>query len=353
MRLSVACKVLLATSTVLVAVPPSTTVVSGFQPSRHADVMRASQSSPSALIRTNPQGLQVPSALHAKLGQYNLDVGDLFDSEDATGKEKKKRERAEKAKAEQEAKAQQRAAKEKARAQAREARKKADQESRAQKEKARAESKSNKAKEESKKPATSTGRRRSTSNAPSTGGIDLSKPINSLIAPLAPVAAIGAGRAYLTRREKLEEERKQIILQKAREEQELARRLAEIESKKDANGVSRCFFSLAKLYTKSTALYVCIFAWWSCSQHIRECMTHVSGVDNMCIQCPSHCVSLSFATYNTFIRSHHSRLALLHLSESASLLLLPMVLSPTSPSRTSRCPRRQPLLRRYRPNLPS
>lgn len=246
MRPSVACKVLLATSAVLMAVPPSATVVSGFQPPRHADVMLGSRSSPSAPIPTNGHGLQAPSALHAKLGQYNLDVGDLFDSEDANAKEKKKRERAEKAKTEQEAKAQQRAAKDKARAEARaeakEAKKKADQESRAQKEKARAEreeakkSKS-KAKEESKNSA-NTSRRRTVNNAPSTGGIDLSKPINSLIAPLAPVAAIGAGRAYLTRREKLEEERKRIIEEKEREERELARRLAEIESKKDANKVS-------------------------------------------------------------------------------------------------------------------
>ena len=201
MRLSVACKVLLTTSAVLVAVPPSATMVSGFQPSRHADVMLGSQSSAPAVIRTNAQGLQAPSALRAKLGQYNLDVGDLFDSEDANGKEKKKRERAEKTKAEQEAKAQQRAAKDKSRAEAREAKKRADQESRAQKEKTRAEreeeSKS-KAKEESKNSA-NTSRRRSASNAPSTGGIDLSKPINSLIVPLTPVAAIGAGRAYLTR----------------------------------------------------------------------------------------------------------------------------------------------------------
>ena len=69
-------------------------MVSGFQPSGLADVMLGSQSSLSAPITTNGHSLQAPSALHAKLGQYNLDVGDLFDSEDATGKEKKKRERA-------------------------------------------------------------------------------------------------------------------------------------------------------------------------------------------------------------------------------------------------------------------
>lgn len=242
MRLSVACKVLLVTSAVLVAVPPSATVVSGFQPPRHADVMFGSQSPAPAAIRTSVQGLQAPSALHAKLG-------DLFGSEDVTGKEKKKREPAEKAKAEQEAKAQQRAAKEKARTQTSEARKKAGQQSGAQKEKAEAKSKSNKAKEESKKPA---------SNAPSTGGIDLSKPINSLIVPLAPVAAIGAGRAYLTRREKLEEERKRVIEEKERDERELARRLAEIESKKDANGVSRLEHRLADFV--SNQLYVCRMA---------------------------------------------------------------------------------------------
>ena len=262
MRLSVACKILLTTSAVLVAVPPSVTMVSGFQPSGLADVMLGSQSSLSAPITTNGHSLQAPSALHAKLGQYNLDVGDLFDSEDATGKEKKKRERAEKAKAEQEAKAQQRAAKDKARAEVKEAKKRADQESRAQKEKTRAEreeakkSKS-KAKEESKNSA-NTSRRRSASNAPSTGGIDLSKPVNSLIVPLAPVAAIGAGRAYLTRREKLEEERKRIIEEKEREERELARRLAEIESKKDANGVSILKSRLASFV--SNQLHVCRIA---------------------------------------------------------------------------------------------
>jgi hypothetical protein len=54
----------------------------------------------------------------------------------------------------------------------------------------------------------------------------------ALIAPLAPLAAIGAGRAYLTRRKELEEERRRIIEE---EERELARRLAEIENRKNTN----------------------------------------------------------------------------------------------------------------------
>lgn len=202
MRLSVAFKVLLATATVMVAVPPSATVlVSGFQLATDAP----------AVVRTGGRASsdrRVPRApvdalRMAKLGQYNLDVGDLFETEsDATAKERKKRERAEKAKAKQEGK-----------------------------------SKSKATKEESRKSTTtsSSNRRRAANNASSAGGLDLSNPISSLIAPLAPVAAIGAGRAYLTRREKLEEERRRIIEE---EERKLAQRLAEIESKKAADGVS-------------------------------------------------------------------------------------------------------------------
>jgi hypothetical protein len=114
-RLSVACEVLLAATAVLMAVPPS--MVSGFQPSRHADLFRVSRSSTSS-----------------KLGLFDADA------DDAAAK--------------------------------------------------------------------------------------------ALIAPLAPLAAIGAGRAYLTRRKELEEERRRIIEE---EERELARRLAEIENRKNTN----------------------------------------------------------------------------------------------------------------------
>ena len=138
MRLSVACEILLATA-VLVAVPPS--MVSGFQPSRHADLFRVSQSSStSSLVRSNERVRRVPSgsvdALHANLGLFDGNADDAA----------------------------------------------------------------------------------------------------ALIAPLAPLAAIGAGRAYLTRRKELEEERRRIIEE---EERELARRLAEIEeNRKNKNGVS-------------------------------------------------------------------------------------------------------------------
>ncbi len=138
MRLVVACEVLLAATAVLMAV----SVVSGFQPSRHADLFRVSQSSKSSLVRPNVSVRHAPSGSVDALQMAKLGLFDA-DADDAAAK--------------------------------------------------------------------------------------------ALIAPLAPLAAIGAGRAYLTRRKELKEERRRIIEE---EERELARRLAEIENRKNKNGVS-------------------------------------------------------------------------------------------------------------------
>lgn len=176
MRLLVATAVLMA-----VAVPPS--VVSGFQPSRHADVLHGvSQSSTSSLVRPNERVRRAPSGSVGSLQMAKLGMSD--GNADDAAKEQKKRERAEKTKQEVE-----------------------------------------------KSTPTSSGRQRS-ANA---GNVPGSFSPNALIAPLAPLAAIGAGRAYLTRRKELEEERRRIIEE---EERELARRLAEIENNKNKNGVS-------------------------------------------------------------------------------------------------------------------
>ena len=63
---------------------------------------------------------------------------------------------------------------------------------------------------------------------------DAFNPFNKLITPLAPLAALGAGRAYLTRREAIKEE----VAELARAEEELQKKKAELESKQSANGVS-------------------------------------------------------------------------------------------------------------------
>ena len=203
MRLLVATAVLMA-----VAVPPS--AVSGFQPSRHADVLHGvSQSSTSSLVRPNESVRRAQSGSVGALQMAKLGMSD-GNADDATAKEQKKRERAEKTKAKQEVE---------------------------------------------KSIPTSSGRQRS-ANAGNTPG---SFSPNALIAPLAPLAAIGAGRAYLTRRKELEEERRRIIEE---EERELARRLAEIENNKNKNGVSAlvvltcncCILCLSNIFTVSKPL---------------------------------------------------------------------------------------------------
>ena len=200
MRLLVATAVLMA-----VAVPPS--VVSGFQPSSHADVLHGvSQSSTSSLVRPNERVRRAPSGSVGSLQMAKLGMSD--GNADDAAKEQKKRERAEKTKQEVE-----------------------------------------------KSTPTSSGRQRS-ANA---GNVPGSFSPNALIAPLAPLAAIGAGRAYLTRRKELEEERRRIIEE---EERELARRLAEIENNKNKNGVSAlvvlscncCIFCLSNIFTVSKPL---------------------------------------------------------------------------------------------------
>ena len=65
-------------------------------------------------------------------------------------------------------------------------------------------------------------------------GKEALNPFTKLIAPLAPLAALGAGRAYLTRRDSIRKETEEI----ARAEEELLAKKAELESKEAANGVS-------------------------------------------------------------------------------------------------------------------